>query len=399
MRRYGWFEFEKAPRTVKNYLSGQTLTISSGDVENPFPELECEYVDAEIRLALSIQFECELEETDRRGLVLPHLVRRDSKSKTSASVTKKTVIRLDYGRMFSSPPSYGYWRRIDDFLSDLLSCWYVIRDYPDEKFVLQIVGGWRNGAWVPTMKRTISGGLFLPEKLGKNPVAQPFLFPLDGGSSMRWYYRDMDSPAPKADLVFKRDKQSNVPYLPDTDDPVGFQGVVPYLEREDGRAFVFPSEFSLTHGREEDDRFCQSWYTYVDEDIFLSLRSSSIYRCLDLSANFRDYGFRRLPPAPDFWTVSLRGEPISWDDQRGPGNPQSRYSNLSYFVWRRVASALSEAWGAWIDPGRTIEPLSSDGFDAWWPGEAHVGDYGPTIGGGYTAGMPTDRRRVVFSNS
>lgn len=127
MKRYGWFEYGERPREITNFLTGQKLTVLTGDISTPNLDLKCVYSDSELQQTVHISIFRE-------------------------SCFSGGRIELDYGNAFSESLAYSHWRRLDDFLLDALTCW------PDFLFngvngALWVIGGWCNGRWEPKFKR------------------------------------------------------------------------------------------------------------------------------------------------------------------------------------------------------------------------------------------------------
>lgn len=354
MKRYGWFEYSENPRTITNYLTGQKLAVVSGDISASLPELICEYSDSEIShpIYISIGF----------------------------GGSNGTSIQCDYGRAFQTAPAYGYWRRIDDFLTDALLGWpeFVFKPV---WFTLTVIGGWRSSCWQPQLKRVFSGRKSgTPEQIAHYPISEPYLILLSIALPGGWHYVDLENPSPKADLHFKCVDPLNIPHINSTDKLSGFQGLVPYLEREDQQAYIFPALIEPYALRGEDP-VALVWYTYADENIFFTFRSHPIY---DLELSYcKDYGFRQLPPQREYWPNDGMGNLVPGDMPRG----LTRASYLSYRVWRQVTTTIRDAWPTWKTPPRKIEIDSSVVLPETYGKSAYVGNFGPTISHGYCAGM------------
>jgi hypothetical protein len=370
MKRYGWFEYGETPIEITNYLTGQRLAVISGYSLTPNLDLKCVYSDAELQQPVHIS------------------IFRENCSSGGR-------IEMDYGDVFSVPPAYSHWRRLDDFLLDALSCW--------PEFVLNalwgsliITGGWRSGCWEPKLKRLfLAGKSKTPEQLKNYPIAEPYVYPLDKTTPGRWRYSDVELPAVKAELMFERDAPLFIPYLSAKAPICGFQGSVPFLEREDKGAYLFPAKLEPASDRGEDP-MTYLWYTYVDENVFFTFRTTpwqnvELFYC-------KDYGFRRFPPEKEFWVTDAMGNLIPGNTPRNPENIHARSSYLSYRAWLQVMTSINDAWPMWRNPPRKMEIDASVILRKYYGRTAYVGEYGSAIRYGFSAGMRNTDFRLQFKN-
>ena len=352
MKKYGWFEYDDSPRSITNSLTGQRFVVSGQYSEGDSDFYTCEYCDSE----LSFPFRFAIHRHPRRG----------------------NLIELDYVDQFANPPQYGIWRRLDDFLTDALLSWpdFV---FSSSRFFLLVTGGWRSGVWQPGLKRLFWGEKSVaPGAEGNSVLAEPYVTPLDLPAPKAWNYVDNPFPASNAELKVRLLEPWNVPYV-DSQSPLqGFQELVPYLVQEDGQAFIFPSKVALRLDRDGDVQSVDLYYTYADEHLFFTHRSST-WGGLELWS-CTDYGFRQFPPDRDYWATTPMGNLVAADTLRPKENCLSQFAYLSYTIWRKTVSATGDAWPSWPVPGRRIE-LSSCGESV------QVGQHGPDIYMGYTAGF------------
>lgn len=187
MKKYGWFEFDPSPRKIVNYLTRQSLAITSSSDFSGGSSYDGHYSDHEI--SQPIRF----------------LIRK--------AVRNVVDIELDYRESPIGCPDYGYWRRIDDFLVDALLCW---PEFLDQQviFRLNTVGGWRCGVWTPELKRQFSGRKSgTPDQMAKYPIAEPYIISLDTPVPMTWRHVDLVTPATKASFKFELLMGNDIPYL------------------------------------------------------------------------------------------------------------------------------------------------------------------------------------------
>jgi hypothetical protein len=234
MMEYGWFEYDREPFRVTNYLTGQSLTVRSSHEYADGIHHGADYSDPQISQSLSFSIK--------------------------NTINGARNIALDYGACFTATPAYGHWRRIDDFVVDALFCWPTFFSCP--AYRLLTTGGW--------------------------------MIPLDTPPPKKWKFVDVESPAARATLDFGRDETTGIPYLPRDSDVSGFRGKVPFLEREDGLSYIIFSKLEPHLFRGEDPMTFMH-YTYVDQDVFFRFRSTPL-RGTELGTA-TDYGFRQWPPA------------------------------------------------------------------------------------------------------
>jgi len=375
---YGWFEFSEQPRTITNYLTGQRLAVVSSKTFDTTAVHRCAVHDP--GLARPLAFTLQL-----------------------AWNGHQFQLWMDYNELFPGAPAYALWRRVDDFLSDALACWpdHILND---SGLSLVMRGGWRGGRWQPELQRKFSSGKVAeltirdrtPKKLSESyTLATPFLIPLDAPTPPAWRYVDHPTTEPKIALPFQNIEGLNIPFIDAATSPLVFQGRTPYLEREDGAAWIFPSWLQSDSNRGEDP-ITSLWYTYLNPQLFLSFRSYEIYRGLELGS-CSNYGFRHFPPPEELCTAEIFGEPIPvTTPRRSPGQLYGTLSYLSYRVWRELAATLGDAWPAWPTPGRLIEIDPAAELPENMGRRAYVGGHGQDIVNGYSAGMRNHNYRMNF---
>ncbi len=358
MRRYGWFEYGQEALRIRNYLTGQQLVVSSIAEESNVTAYAGHYSDSEIEQQVGFS------------------IHQNSQ--------RVTEIRFDYRELFSESPSYGRWCRIDDFMVDALLCW---PEYLDQTrmFFLHTTGGWRSGTWQPELRRQFSGRKDgTPDQLTNYIIAEPYVIPLETQAPPAWRLIDVNTSATEASMKFEFLANSNVPYLPRNSSVEGFQGVVPFLERNDQAAYIIFSKLEPSSHRGEAPE-THLYYTYVDQDIFFRFRSCPFVG-LELGSCI-DYGFREFPPCRKLWTTKPLGELVPGDEPRPVENVLSKFSYLSYPVWLRVLHALGDAWPAWGTPRKKIEIDRHIILPNTVGRVGYIGNYGPTVKHGFSAGM------------
>lgn len=371
MKTYGWFDYQSDPERVRNYLTGQSLTVSPSRLDPIGGTYHGTYSDADF--SQEIKF----------------VVRKPGESHFLEVV-------VDYNDVSANTWSYGHWRRVDDFLVDALLCRqeFLIRNV---SLRLTAKGGWRSGAWNSQMRRNFSGRKAdAPDQLVNYKAVEPYTVPLDLKPPLKWKLSPVAKPHTTATLRFDRLKDSNIPYLSRTSEIEGFQGLVPFLEREDRNAYVIFSKLQPSSHRGEDPETLL-YYTYIDEEIFFTFRSHPSYH--NELGTAIDYGFRELPPRRELWTIRPLGELVPWDTPRAHDNVLSKFSYLSYPVWLKIVSELGEAWSAWATPRTKVEIDSSINLSSNYGRVGKVGDYGPTMSHGFTAGMPNSWFELRFQDA
>lgn len=370
MRRYGWFEYEQEPLRIRNYLTGQQLVVKSIAEESDVTTYAGRYSDTEIDQPVRFSIHHNSQKT--------------------------TEIRFDYRELFSVPPSYGRWRRIDDFFVDALLCW---PEYLDQMhiFFLHTTGGWRSGVWQPQFRRQFSSRKSgKPDQLANYIIAEPYVIPLETPAPPAWRVIDVDASATEASLKFELLPSSNVPYLSRNSPVEGFQGLVPFLERNDHAAYIVFSKLQPSSHRGEDPETLL-YYTYVDQDIFFRFRSHPSYK-LELGTCL-DYGFREFPPRRELWTTTPLGELVPGDEPRPVENVFSKFSYLSYPMWLRVLHALGDAWPAWGTPRKKIGSDKQIELPSTYGRVGVIGNYGPTTTDGFSAGMKNSWFEVRYPDT
>ena len=370
MRRYGWFEYEQEPRRIRNYLTGPQLIVRLVSEHENLTSFDCQYSDSEI--AHSVRF----------------LTHQDPK--------RPPGINVDYGDVFPDPSPYGRWRRIDDFLVDALLCWPEL-DGAMRMYGLHTTGGWRSGVWQSGFCRQFSGRKDgTPEQLANYVVAEPYVIPLETPTPAAWSLTDVKTPATEASLKFALLTDSKVPYISRNSPVAGFQGVVPFLERNDQAAYIFFSSLEPSSHRGEDP-MTLLYYTYVDQDVFFTFRSHPSYG-LELGTCI-DYGYREYPPRRELWTTEPLGELVPWDQSRPMKNVFSKFSYLSCPIWLRLLHAIGDAWAAWGTPREKIEIEKHVSLPNTYGRVGFIGDYGPTTTHGFSAGMKNSWFEVRYPDA
>lgn len=357
MEKYGWFVYEYSPLSIRNYITDQTLTITSVTELAAVTTYDGHYSDHEIWQPIRLS------------------IYKDP--------TKIPGIFLNYAERASDFQNYGYWRRVDDFLVDALLCWPDFFDKLSCRVIID--GGWQNGTWNPKLSREFFT-LLSSERTVEYEIAEPYVIPLEVAAPSPWKLVDAENPALESQLNFEMLSECNIPYLPRQRAVEGFQGVVPYLVRGDYGAYIIPSKVKATYHRGEELE-AYLYYTYLDDEIFFTFRSSSSYD-LELGSCI-SYGFREFPPRRELWTAGIRGILIPGDSPRREEQPDVQFSDLSFPIWLKVRNQLADAWPAWGVPRKCIE--FGKGMRQG-PGKAYFGDYGPTIDCGFSGGM----RNVYF---
>lgn len=320
-KQYGWYSFgyngTGTLTEIRNKISKQNLTInhiqSAPGVAQAI--ISASYQDNDIEQP--IQFVLK-QTTSYRG-----------------ELTDYYEIELCYSD-FMAAPTYGLWRRLDDFLSDALLCWQG-----DNVTRIIITGGWVGCSWSNNLERTFILRTKIVWGDDTLPNEKPLLFPLSMPAPDAWQLHDVDEPESIAELQYTLYENTHAPYLPKAIKPSGFQGKVPYLMREDGnRYFIFSRVVYDIHPY-SDCPYIRSYYIYLDEDIFFTFRNYISTNEVDYVSS---YGFRAFPP-----------DKALWANQRSNGlvNPVKQSKDLcwsmqlTYPIWLRVKHAFCDAWINW----------------------------------------------------
>jgi hypothetical protein len=259
--RIGWFEYSEEPFSITNYLTGQKLVFSAGRRKNAgnVVMLDLLYSDTEISRLIVLEF-----------------ARPSEKNRFS--------LFLDYNKIFTEPPAYGYWRRLDDFLTDALQSWPELFEFIAQPYELKfanrllIMGGWHHAHWQPEFKRDYRGeNLFrrqaaraveerntpvqagaltaaaatamLSGESSDYTICMPCVCPLDMPIPKQWHYVDSSIIRLPTSIPFKMSPHElpkdtarldheiisplNIPYLAQNTPVQGFQGLTPFLESAD----------------------------------------------------------------------------------------------------------------------------------------------------------------------
>lgn len=353
MERYGWYEYSREKQWIRNVLSGQVVHVERLHHANGKIDYRGDYQDAELRC--SVYF---------------------AHGKRAHGI----LIEVDYARSFATPPTYGCWRRVDDFLSDALLAWPMTLGDGMTAVTVTTRGGWWQGQWRPAREHSRSTRL-APRQQTDAPLATPWLIPLDAAPPAAWHLADHDNPAREVSLSFEHRPGTRFCHLP-ADAPVtGFQGQVPYLERADGKGFLSFAQIAPGMGGHAGP--IEMYYLYVDEAVFFRFRTEN---GIDTGSVFH-YGFRQLHPAPEWWGQNCSGSPHAPDAPSREHDARAICSYLPYRVWLNFVHTLCEAWPMWGVPCEiSLDPASALPD---WQRDA-VGFIGQRkwIKGGFIAGMP-----------
>lgn len=129
----------------------------------------------------------------------------------------------------------------------------------------------RSGVWQTKLLGEFSVNIvYSGMPLREKPIADPSLIPIETPPFQSLeFFSDVESPATQANLKFDFIDHLNIPYLSRDSAIEGFQGLVPFLEREDKGAYIIFSELEPSSHRGESPE-TNLYYTYVDQDIFSS---------------------------------------------------------------------------------------------------------------------------------
>jgi hypothetical protein len=334
---YGWYDFDPDKGILTNFKSGQTLTWISKTkkpyhiysqfkpplYDTHYDELTLEYKDNEISYPIIINRAAPIPVEGKNYhfiLEIDHI--------ESAILWSKANGQAKY-------PPYGLWQRVDDFIVDAVLCWpekIINGNWPR----VQVIGGWKQGKWYKEYRRNFTGRT---DRIGQKQdyqIAEPYIEDLNAPIPQQWKYVDVEAPALSAELngVVKTDH--GIYYLPSVHPLAGFEKM-PHLIRTDGKAVIFPARAEYNMHRGED--YCPYiWYTYADENVFFTFRSSPIYN-LELSY-CKPYGFRNLDILPHLMPTDVYGNPEL------DGGRYESY-NLGYYMWRYMTIVIRDAWPQW----------------------------------------------------
>lgn len=386
MRTYGWYLYQEDPWKMVNIKSGQTLELKqlyyknlSGDlitknktdtrprlIKALFPNRDPVHYSSEFTFLYK---DNEIEQTVQ--LIINY----------QNDKFKRFGITIDYNSWLKNP-SYGLWRRLDDFLTDAALCWPegVFEERP---FGLTVQGAWFQGKWNPYVRRRFSGRKAgtLTQMEGKY-ISDPILEPLNLPIPLQWRYIDHEKTAPEVALEFDKD-ESGILYISNKQNPSGFQGKTPYLIRSDGNAAIFLSKLTPVSHRGEDPS-TDLYYTFIDQDVFFTFRSCLWYN-LQIST-LHNYGVRRIPPEKNWCPANIFG--AEEDFSTKPAYP-------SYRVWRKTLNALMDAWPNW-ESGKKVEIDSSIELPPNYGRIGYLGNYGPSMSYGFCGGYSNHWYEINF---
>ncbi len=357
LRSYGWYEYHEDPWVMRNVKSGQEIRIVEMHHNNK-PEIYARKDNRQGIIDRSSKITFLYRDKEIEQFVIMNLNYVDG--------NKGFGIVIDYAGWLDNP-SYGLWRRIDDFLSDAALCWPDMV-FEQRSFGLQIHGAWHQGVWNRDFIREYRGVPEKKEHMNVGYTPDPVLIPLDGDFSVPWSHVKHPNPEPKASLHSEENEDFKIRYLSENECPSGFQDKTSYLMRADKKAFIFMSELKPYMHRGEDATTIAN-YTVVDENMFFTFEGHPMHD-LRLWA-YREYGLRRLPPEADYY---------------------SKYYQLPYKVWKDVVSYIMDAWPVW-EKGQRIE---LDPYNGKLKFYGYVGDYGRSINGGYRGGSKNNSLELRF---
>ncbi len=365
IKQYGWFAFQYDTAgellSISNYLTQQTLTVTNREnIDDPGDRIKytASYRDEDFSQSVTFSI-CRKEPFQNKP-------------------SEYFDIHLNYADSYDTAPPYAHWRRLDVFLYDALLCWR-----PQRISHVYLTSGWFSGQWCQQTRRCygVINGLSWADET--RPIA-PYLPPLDNSLSQTWQLFDLDddnknNTKPEYQLNY-RCIGNTIPYLPLDEKPQGLKGKVPYLQRTDKNAYFIFSHAEFTSHR--DDPIVNTYYTYLDEEVFFTFRSYGSLYC-ELGEAISRYGFRKYPPKPELWGNQL-GKKIDpsytksrWQDYA------TAYFEPSYPVWLQSVYAFFDAWPAWKNCQYQLQKKRNSYLDwnARYGGESNIRD-------GFVAGMP-----------
>ena len=328
---FGWWDFDAEVVALVNRVTGQRLVLigRQPEVTAGTPALRFRYEDRDTHFSLIVR-----RPQTQRGQYPCWLVDYAS----SAQVWRRRA-----GATGVLP--YGLWRRVDDSVIDALLCWPEIVQSGPKVERIESTGGWLNGAWSDGLCRRFSVRFFDWATKGQAIVAVG-LESLDVTAAPPWRYHGAPVARQGARIAGIERPNERYVYLPAEAALTGFERDVPYLERSDGRAVMFPSGLS-SYFFQSEAYTPQALIDYADEDVLLrlgcergdflgssvfSFRSSSFFAS---QIGLRDRG--RFDP------TSRNGMPAELFPLETPyGGPTP-----SYRLWHRLREALVDGWLQW----------------------------------------------------
>lgn len=375
---YGWYDYTDDKGSMVNRITGQSLIFES-----------CLELDANVMNLGSWSERASLPPVKLKldAARIPKIYRyryryKDSEVDMPVVFEKAQGVLLDYHDMFLMVPTYGLWRRLDDFLTDALQCWLPGAD-ESMRVILYVNGGYRQGVWDSTFRRRYleRNKLHLSD-MSKGNICEPYVSSLGRPTPSKWLYNDYAPPHQLPKLPVFLDDGFDVNFLGQESILPHIEGKVPYLSRTDGKAFIFPSGSHLVPRRGHGS-ISRVYYTYVDEELCFVFGTNNIYEIEPRYVKL--YVFRQQPPERHFFATNVYG----LIEDRSYRSPMSAGSYLNYRVWLDFTHVLLDAWPMWNRSSKVsrelIWPELVERQEAGAP-RIYAGDFGKAIHGGFKAG-------------
>ncbi|WP_422365616.1 hypothetical protein [Pelagibius sp.] len=297
---FGWWDWDAETPALVNRVTGERVAFRGkfGDpdlVPSDETWLRFDYEHPELSFPLLVE-ERQAEERLEKGLPAwrldyqrsSHLWRREFEGETRR-------------------PIYGAWRRVDDCVTDALSCWPESEyDRNGRASYVCFDGGWLNGDWDEAVSRRETR-LATPAKEQPNgDDYNPWLFPMDAVPPSRFDFYDLvlrrngpenwsiDNPVLLDGLRFEDPELRYGPSLPANTPLKGLDGRTAYLLSEDSTRVLYPY-FGDTKRRSDSGHWKPHFsLIYVDNELLLTGLAKPIApsrRPVDWTFRFYNEGF------------------------------------------------------------------------------------------------------------
>jgi hypothetical protein len=338
----GWWSIEPAAQCIGNVASGQRIALDAGSRITDWGEenWQFSYRDREVEY--------------------PVLVRRKfGKGQSGGTAAVLEIDHSESARLWrehenqvGDTPPYGLWRRVDDAVVDALCCWTDLGGLT-RGIQVHAIGGWFNGAWHATWRRSFSAARYDPA-VPVSPLAQPILEPLDSAAPPAWRFVEHANNVIRVDLAHVRREPGRMPILPPRLPLEGFQGQTSYLIRADQKAVLFPAYASRrwlnsSYPDFEDYYVGVGHFTYANESMFLTCAFDA-----ERERFWMDWQIELGARTESGAELSPSEEKAKWP-LAGPAN---------YAAWRRVTFDLLQSWPNWRGAGHRLleDPTAFEAF-------------------------------------
>lgn len=335
---YGWWDWDAEASSLDNRVTGERV-VCRGPAAVPGSSgqwLRFDYLHPELKFPILVEQETAPEELER-GRPFWRVDYRKSSELWQVESNSK-----------AGHPSYGVWRRVDDCVSDALTCWPAAQDFPAEMAsYLLLDGGWVNGVWSEKMRRSerrLESKHFLPDAEDYNP----WLFPLDAVPPSPFEFHDLepeggigrlpeiDNPVLLRGLKFEDPEKFFDPSLPPDSDFTELKNRTVYALSKDGKRLLYPFYGDTERPPEVSHWQSRFGVLYADDQVLVS--------CSTRPNKRSRHGA--------MWLCSCFGRGLSLQPQKKASvfflKPRNDVTPIpSRPLWLQIKWGVADAWCCW----------------------------------------------------